>query len=98
MNKSTKSKERINLIIGMRLRKRRVMLGISQQELSEAINLSVKQIQKYEDAITPIAGSILYFFAKLLNYESLLSILLIQLKLLIHQMITYLIHKIIIGL
>ncbi|WP_375318873.1 helix-turn-helix domain-containing protein [Candidatus Tisiphia endosymbiont of Oplodontha viridula] len=67
MNKSTKSKERINLIIGMRLRKRRVMLGISQQELSEAINLSVKQIQKYEDAITPIAGSILYFFAKLLN-------------------------------
>ncbi len=67
MNESTKSKERINLIIGMRLKKRRIMLGISQQELSEAINLSVKQIQKYEDAITPISGSILYFLAKLLN-------------------------------
>lgn len=51
----------------MRLKKRRIMLGISQQELSEAINLSVKQIQKYEDATTPIAGSILYFFAKILN-------------------------------
>ncbi|MCC8416158.1 MAG: hypothetical protein LN575_02130 [Rickettsia endosymbiont of Gnoriste bilineata] len=36
--------------------------------MSEAINLSVKQIQRYEDATTPIAGSILYFFfAKLLN-------------------------------
>jgi transcriptional regulator with XRE-family HTH domain len=67
MNKYNKSKERINIIVGMRLKKRRIMLGISQQELSEAINLSVKQIQKYEDATTPIAGSILYFFAKILN-------------------------------
>lgn len=40
----------------MRLKKRLIMLGISQQELSEAINLSVKQIQKYEDATTPISG------------------------------------------
>ncbi|WP_425363222.1 helix-turn-helix domain-containing protein [Candidatus Tisiphia endosymbiont of Hybos culiciformis] len=67
MDESDKSKERINLIIGMRLKKRRIMLGISQQELSTAINLSVKQIQRYEDATTPIASSILYFFAKLLN-------------------------------
>ncbi|WP_341754764.1 helix-turn-helix transcriptional regulator [Candidatus Tisiphia endosymbiont of Dioctria rufipes] len=62
MNKSNESKERINIIVGMRLKKRRIMLGISQQELSEAINLSVKQIQKYEDATTPIAGSILDLF------------------------------------
>ncbi|WP_341751830.1 MULTISPECIES: helix-turn-helix domain-containing protein [unclassified Candidatus Tisiphia] len=67
MNKYNESKERINIVVGMRLKKRRIMLGISQQELSEAINLSVKQIQKYEDATTPIAGSILYFFAKILN-------------------------------
>ncbi|WP_250311675.1 helix-turn-helix domain-containing protein [Rickettsia endosymbiont of Oedothorax gibbosus] len=67
MNESNKSKERINLIIGMRLKQRRIMMGISQQELSTAINLSVKQIQRYEDATTPIASSILYFFAKLLN-------------------------------
>ncbi|WP_367364041.1 hypothetical protein [Candidatus Tisiphia endosymbiont of Nedyus quadrimaculatus] len=38
MNKSNESKERINIIVGMRLKKRRIMLGISQQELSEAIN------------------------------------------------------------
>ncbi|WP_342267820.1 helix-turn-helix transcriptional regulator [Candidatus Tisiphia endosymbiont of Empis tessellata] len=67
MNKYNESKERINIIVGMRLKKRRIMLGISQQELSEAINLSVKQIQKYEDATTPIVGSILYFFAKIFN-------------------------------
>jgi transcriptional regulator with XRE-family HTH domain len=67
MNKYNESKERINIIVGMRLKKRRIMLGMSQQELSEAINLSVKQIQKYENATTPIAGSILYFFAKILN-------------------------------
>ncbi|MFP3018241.1 MAG: helix-turn-helix domain-containing protein [Candidatus Tisiphia sp.] len=67
MNKYNESKERINIIVGMRLKKRRIMLGMNQQELSEAINLSVKQIQKYENATTPIAGSILYFFAKILN-------------------------------
>lgn len=67
MNKYNESKERINIIVGMRLKKRRIMLGIRKQELSEAINLSVKQIQKYEDDTIPIAGSILYFFAKILN-------------------------------
>ena len=43
------------------------MLGISQQELSEAVNVSVKQIQKYENSTSPIAGSVLLVFSKLLN-------------------------------
>ncbi|MCC8417389.1 MAG: helix-turn-helix domain-containing protein [Rickettsia endosymbiont of Bryobia graminum] len=56
-----------NQIIAMRLKERREVLGISQQALSEATNINIKQIQKYENASAPIASSILYFFAKLLK-------------------------------
>ncbi|XVN42093.1 MAG: helix-turn-helix transcriptional regulator [Candidatus Rickettsia vulgarisii] len=43
------------------------MLGISQQALSEATNINIKQIQKYENGSIPMASSVLYFFAKLLK-------------------------------
>lgn len=61
------SKTKLDEIIAMRLRERREMLGISQQALSKATNINIKQIQKYENSSVPIAGSVLYFFAKLLN-------------------------------
>ena len=67
MNKLKKQKEIIDPTIGKRLKLRRMMLGISQQELSEAVNVSVKQIQKYENSTSPIAGSILLVLSKLLN-------------------------------
>ncbi len=67
MKISNNSQEKIDPVVGMRLKKRRLMLGISQEELSKAVNLSIKQIEKYENATSPIASSILYFFAKLLN-------------------------------
>ncbi|KAJ6645062.1 DEAD-box ATP-dependent RNA helicase CshA [Pseudolycoriella hygida] len=51
----------------MRLKERRIMLGISQQELSKVAKVNVKRIQKYEDAVAPIAGSILYPIAKYLR-------------------------------
>jgi transcriptional regulator with XRE-family HTH domain len=67
MKTSDKSVEKIDLVVGMRLRRRRLMLGISYQELSKSISLSVKQIKNYENATSPIASSSLYSFAKLLN-------------------------------
>lgn len=57
----------LDQIIAMRLKELREMLGISQQALSEATNISIKLIQKYENALTPISSSELYFFAKLLK-------------------------------
>lgn len=65
--KSKKVKEVIDPEIGKRLRMRRIMRGISQKELSEAVNVSVKQIEKYENSTSPIAGSVLLVFSKLLN-------------------------------
>ncbi len=67
MTKSKRQKEVIDPVIGLRLKIRRMMLGISQKELGDAVNISVKQIQKYESSTSPIAVSELLIFAKLLD-------------------------------
>ena len=67
MTKSKRHKEVIDPVIGLRLKIRRMMLGISQKELGDAVNISVKQIQKYESSTSPIAVSELLVFAKLLD-------------------------------
>ncbi|WP_341764566.1 helix-turn-helix transcriptional regulator [Candidatus Tisiphia endosymbiont of Beris chalybata] len=52
------------LIIAKRLKERREMLGMSQKELSKAVKINEKQVQKYENAVIPVAGGTLYFLAK----------------------------------
>ncbi len=52
--------------VGKRLKLRRLMLGISRQEMSEAVNVSVQQIQKYEKATNRISSGKLFALAKLL--------------------------------
>ena len=53
--------------IGRRLKMRRILLGLSQRDLGEAVNVSIQQIQKYEKATNRIAGGKLFSFAKLLK-------------------------------
>jgi transcriptional regulator with XRE-family HTH domain len=53
--------------VGKRLKTRRILLGLSQQDLGEAVNVSVQQIQKYEKATNRIASGKLYSFSKLLK-------------------------------
>ncbi len=65
-----KPKSRTNYIdthIGRHLKNRRIMLGLSQQDLGDAVDVSVQQIQKYEKATNRISSSKLFSFAKLLN-------------------------------
>ena len=65
-----KPKSRTNYVdahIGKHLKNRRIMLGLSQQDLGEAVDVSVQQIQKYEKATNRISSSKLFSFAKLLN-------------------------------
>jgi transcriptional regulator with XRE-family HTH domain len=53
--------------VGKRLKMRRILLGLSQQDLGEAVKVSVQQIQKYEKATNRIASGKLYSFSKLLK-------------------------------
>ncbi len=53
--------------VGKRLKMRRILLGLSQQDLGDAVNVSIQQIQKYEKATNRIASGKLFNLAKLLK-------------------------------
>ena len=55
--------------VGKKLRMRRIMLGLSQQVLGDAVGVSIQQIQKYEKATNRVASRKLYQFAKLLHVQ-----------------------------
>jgi transcriptional regulator with XRE-family HTH domain len=54
-------------LVSKRLKLRRILLGFSQKELSDAVSVSIQQIQKYENATNRISCGKLLSFAKFLN-------------------------------
>ena len=57
----------IDVHIGSRLRLRRTLMGMSQEKLADAVNLTFQQIQKYEKGANRIGASRLYQFSKILD-------------------------------
>lgn len=57
----------IDNIIGANLRAYRLMRGLTQQALGEAIGKSAQQIQKYENATNHLSVSTLLDISKVLN-------------------------------
>jgi len=53
--------------VGNRIRLRRVVLGVSQSVLAEAIGLTFQQVQKYESGHNRVSASTLYDIAKVLK-------------------------------
>ena len=51
----------------MRVRQRRILLGMTQTALGKAVGLSFQQVQKYENGGNRISSSRLFEFAKILN-------------------------------
>lgn len=80
-----KSPNPIDRHVGSRVRMRRVMLGMSQEKLGEALGLTFQQVQKYEKGINRIGASRLqqisrtldvppsYFFEGAPSFDSLAS-------------------------
>lgn len=67
VNNDLKNKvDPVDTSVGKRLKMRRIMLGLSQNDLGDAVNVSIQQIQKYEKATNRISSGRLYAFAKLL--------------------------------
>jgi len=46
-----------DIAIGARIRRRRMMIGMSQEKLGEALGITFQQIQKYEKGTNRISGS-----------------------------------------
>ena len=59
--------DHIDQLVSKRLKMRRMILGLSQQELGEAVDVSIQQVQKYEKATNRISCGRLYGFAKVLK-------------------------------
>ena len=57
----------IDYHVGKRLRRRRRLLGMTQQSLAEAVGLRFQQIQKYECGANRVTASRLYQLASALN-------------------------------
>ena len=55
--------------VGNRMRERRVMLGLTQQQMAELIGVTYKQAHKYEKGINRIAAGRLYTIAQALGVD-----------------------------
>ena len=54
---STKAPNPVDKYVGSRVRMRRIMLGMSQEKLGEALGLTFQQVQKYEKGTNRVGAS-----------------------------------------
>ena len=57
----------IDIHVGNRVRLRRVLLGMSQEDLASRLGITFQQVQKYERGLNRISGSRLYDISKILQ-------------------------------
>jgi transcriptional regulator with XRE-family HTH domain len=55
--------------VGARMRERRIMLGLTQQQMAELIGVTYQQAHKYEKGINRVAAGRLYSVAQALGVE-----------------------------
>ena len=69
-NTATKTKGRVDVLdkfIGQRVRKLRVVKGLSQEKLAEQLGITFQQVQKYEQGTNRISVSRLIYISKALG-------------------------------
>lgn len=59
----------IDKFVGHRMRERRIMLGLTQQQMAELIGVTYQQAHKYEKGINRIAAGRLYQIANALGVD-----------------------------
>lgn len=57
----------IDVHVGLRIRQRRSLLGMSQTGLGKAVGLTFQQVQKYERGVNRLGSSRLFEFATVLD-------------------------------
>src|SRR6185295_6697928 len=64
---SIKAPNPVDKYVGSRVRMRRIMLGMSQEKLGEALGLTFQQIQKYEKGTNRVGASRLQQISEILQ-------------------------------
>lgn len=59
----------VDRYVSMRIRQRRIMLGLTQQQMAELIGVTYQQAHKYETGINRISAGRLYQIARALGVE-----------------------------
>ena len=57
----------IDVHVGQRLRQRRTLMGITQEKLAEALEITFQQVQKYERGANRVSAGKLYQISKVLQ-------------------------------
>lgn len=65
--KGARHAARIDLQVGDRIRKRRTLLGFTQEQLADALDISYQQIQKYETGANRVSAGRLFQIAQRLE-------------------------------
>lgn len=60
---------RVDHHVGERIRERRMLLGFTQEQLGEALQISYQQIQKYETGANRVSAGRLFLIAKRLDVD-----------------------------
>jgi transcriptional regulator with XRE-family HTH domain len=61
--------QNVDRYVGARMRERRIMLGLSQQQMAELIGVTYQQAHKYEKGINRVAAGRLHSIAQALGVE-----------------------------
>lgn len=67
MNKRSDRTAEIDVYVGSRIRQRRTMLGLTQQDLARMLGITYQQAHKYERGINRVSAGRLYEIALILN-------------------------------
>ena len=59
----------VDRYVSLRIRQRRIMLGLTQQQMAELIGVTYQQAHKYEKGINRVAAGRLYRIAQALGVE-----------------------------
>ena len=61
--------QRVDEYVGQRIRERRTALGLTQEQLAAALNISYQQVQKYETGSNRVSAGRLYEIARHLECD-----------------------------
>lgn len=67
LENTTLSASEVDRLVGDRIRRRRILMGLTQDQLGESLGISYQQIQKYETGANRVSAGRLYLISARLD-------------------------------